>query len=74
MHIHVFTYMFFLCTESAIQQVKKDLNIPVLSIVRLKHLVSYVKTLASTIENENSADKNLLDNIEEYRSKYGVDY
>jgi len=54
-------------TESAIQQVEKDLKIPVLSIVRLKHLVSYISGLENT-------DKNLLNSIVDYRSKYGVEF
>jgi orotate phosphoribosyltransferase len=62
----MYTYI-YIYTESAIQQVEKDLKIPVLSIVRLKHLVSYISGLENT-------DKNLLNSIVDYRSKYGVEY
>ena len=70
------------------QQVEKELNIPVLSIVRLKHLVSYVRAAAttSTLEPGQSPGQTaesgkaarfeipLLERVESYRKQYGVDY
>lgn len=52
--------------ESAIQQVEKEYKFPVLSIVKLTHLVSYIH---SRIDNES-----LKIDIETYRNKYGVNY
>lgn len=72
------------------QQVEKELNIPVLSIVRLKHLVSYVRAAATTstqtLEPAQSPGQSaesgkaarseipLLERVESYRKQYGVDY
>jgi orotate phosphoribosyltransferase len=58
--------------ESAIQQVESEFGIPVLSIVRLKHLVSYVKSAAASKAGAESDD--LLQRIEQYRAQYGVNY
>ena len=49
-----------------------ELKIPVLAIVRLKHLVSYVRE-AATAQSEKSPDDLLL-RVETYRAKYGVEY
>ena len=56
-------------TESAIQQVQKDQNVPVLSIVRLKHLVAYLQSAATAADQGD-----LLTRIQEYRATYGVEY
>ena len=61
---------------------EKDLGIPVLSIVRLKHLVSYVRDAANaqsssttTTAAAGGADEvPLLTRVETYRAQYGVDY
>jgi orotate phosphoribosyltransferase len=51
--------------ESAIQQVEKSSGISVVSIVRLKHLVSYM---------EEGSDPEQLAAIRQYRETYGVEY
>jgi orotate phosphoribosyltransferase len=68
------------------QQVEKELQIPVLSIVRLKHLVSYVRDAATALELAQSpaqtaesgkaarSEVPLLERVESYRAQYGVDY
>ncbi len=56
------------CNESAIQMVEKDFHFPVISIVRLNHLITYVT---------QSGDKDVmkyLDVIIQYRQTYGVEY
>lgn len=61
-----------------LQQVEKDLQIPVLSIVRLKHLVSYVREAAQAVEGSgtgaDSAEPSLLSQVESYRAQHGVEY
>jgi len=57
--------------SSAIQQVEAELGFPVLSVVRLKHLIHYVKTAAAEASTSVSVK---LEDIEAYRSQYGVDY
>jgi orotate phosphoribosyltransferase len=52
--------------SSAIQQVEREVGVPVVAIVRLRHLVSYVRS-------EKGREKELED-IETYRKSYGVDY
>ena len=54
-------------TTSAIQQVETDLGVPVISIVRLSHLVSFVRSAG------DGMDKN-LQAIVDYRQTYGVEY
>ena len=70
----------------SMQQVERELKIPVLSIVRLKHLVSYVREAAKTLELGQSPGQTaeagksarsevpLLERVESYREQYGVDY
>lgn len=59
-----------------LQQVEKDLQIPVLSIVRLKHLVSYVREAAQAVEGTAAAsgEPSLLSRVESYRAQHGVEY
>jgi hypothetical protein len=61
-----------------LQQVQKDLQIPVLSIVRLKHLVSYVREAAAAQAEEGtdaaSGEPSLLSRVESYRAQHGVEY
>jgi orotate phosphoribosyltransferase len=65
-------------TESAIQQVEKEYGIPVLSIVRLKNLVAYVHQSAATASASASSAEagsgDLLQQIQDYRTQYGVEY
>ena len=56
------------CAESAIQLVERDFGFPVLSIVRLEHLVVFVE--GST----DSAYAGQLDIVRQYRAAYGVSY
>ncbi|MDH5368505.1 MAG: orotate phosphoribosyltransferase, partial [Gammaproteobacteria bacterium] len=49
---------------SAIQEVEQQYNIPVLSIVKLEHLISY-------IEN-NDEFTQYLDKVKAYRDQYGI--
>lgn len=53
-------------TQSAIQTVQEQYDIPVLNVVRLDDLLSYAKS-----SDEMS---NFLPSIEAYRAKYGVEY
>lgn len=55
---------------SAIQQVERDLGVPVLSIVRLKHLVAFVR--GQQAKGEHLAID--LAAVSAYREKFGVDY
>ena len=49
---------------SAIQEVEQQYNIPVLSIIKLEHLITYI---------ENNADfKQYLDKVKAYRDQYGI--
>lgn len=60
-------------TESAIQMVEKDFGFPVVAIVNLSHLIAYVKESATTKEStEDEGSLPDLQDIEEYRAKYGV--
>ena len=52
---------------SAIQAVQKETGVPVVSIVRLGHLVSF-------LEKEGGTTHELMDEIRKYRAEYGVDY
>ncbi|WP_308364753.1 MULTISPECIES: orotate phosphoribosyltransferase [unclassified Microbulbifer] len=52
------------CELSAIQQVERQYNIPVISIVQLDHIVSYLR--------EESQDSEALQKIVDYRRRYGV--
>ena len=56
--------------SSAIQQVERDLGVPVLSIVRLKHLVAFVR--GQQAEGAHLAID--LAAMAAYRKKFGVDY
>ena len=53
-------------TQSAIQTVQEEYSIPVLNVVRLDDLLAYAKS------NDDMAK--YLPSIEEYRSRYGVQY
>lgn len=49
---------------SAIQEVENEYNIPVLSIVKLRHLITYI---------ENHGEFNMyLDKVRAYRDQYGI--
>lgn len=52
------------CELSAIQQVERQYNIPVISIVQLDHIVSYLE--------EESQDSDTVRKIVDYRQRYGV--
>ena len=52
--------------ESAIQQVEKEYQFPVLSIIKLSHLISYIHSKTDKVS--------LRSEIESYRDKYGVIY
>jgi len=70
--------------ESAIQQVERDVGVPVTAIVRLTHLVQYVRenkglatgpAEAPAVGSKRSlCTDEELSKIEEYRSSYGVNY
>lgn len=49
---------------------ESEFGIPVLSIVKLKHLIHFLKESALTMENGLSVQTE----IEAYRTRYGVDY
>jgi len=49
---------------SAIQEVEQEYSIPVLSIIKLENLISY-------LENDDSLN-NYLDAVKAYREKYGI--
>jgi orotate phosphoribosyltransferase len=51
---------------SAIQQVEKDFGVPVVSIVRLDHIISFLESKPSAAMEATLAD------IRQYRSTYGV--
>lgn len=51
---------------SAIQQVEKDFGVPVVSIVRLDHIVKYLENKGDPAMTET------LQDIRQYRSTYGV--
>lgn len=52
---------------SAIQQVEKEYNVPVLSIVKMHHLITFIE------ESYKGADQSvLLKRIHEYRNEYGA--
>ena len=48
---------------SAIQEVEQDFGIAVVSIIKLSHIVDYLKA---------NNDKNIISRIESYRSQYGI--
>ena len=50
---------------SAIQEVEKEFGIPVISIIRLQHLIDYLAAEA--------ADTAVLDKVTAYRQNYGVE-
>ncbi len=49
---------------SAIQEVEQDFNVPVVSIIKLEHLLSY-------LENDESLSK-YAEAVSNYRDKYGI--
>ena len=49
---------------SAIQEVEQQYNIPVLSIIKLEHLITYIKG--------NSDFNQYLDKVKAYRDQYGI--
>ena len=49
---------------SAIQEVEQQYNIPVLSIIKLEHLISYIEG--------NSEFSKYLDKVKAYRDQYGI--
>lgn len=57
---------------SAIQEVERDFKVPVVSIIKLEHLVAFLaeKVTEKTHENQQYADH--LAAIERYRAAYGV--
>ena len=56
------------CAQSAIQIVERDFGFPVLSIVRLEHLVAFVE------RPSDSTYANQLASVLDYRRTYGVSY
>lgn len=52
------------CELSAIQQVERQYNIPVVSIVQLDNIISYLR--------EQSQDSETVQKIVDYRQRYGV--
>lgn len=52
-----------------LQNVEKTVNVPVISIVRLRNLIAYLSTT-----NTNGEFSQYLPLIQQYRSTYGVDY
>lgn len=61
---------------SAIQEVERDFKVPVVSIIKLEHLVSFlaekVAVPSSTNSHENQQYADHLAAIERYRATYGV--
>eukprot|EP00747_Dinoflagellata_sp_TGD_P183015 gnl/TRDRNA2_/TRDRNA2_37649_c0_seq1.p1 gnl/TRDRNA2_/TRDRNA2_37649_c0~~gnl/TRDRNA2_/TRDRNA2_37649_c0_seq1.p1 ORF type:complete len:230 (+),score=52.58 gnl/TRDRNA2_/TRDRNA2_37649_c0_seq1:56-745(+) len=55
------------CAESAIQQVQIDFGIPVVSIAKMSHLISYLEDCYKADDKEG-----LLTAIKAYREQYGV--
>ena len=53
---------------SAIQEVERDFKVPVVSIIRLEHLVEYLNEKSE----ENAEFAGHLAAIERYRAEYGV--
>lgn len=56
------------CELSAIQQVEQQYNIPVISIVRLGHIVGYLEEAS----RKGEVQPGILDRIVDYRRRYGV--
>ncbi len=56
--------------DSAIQQVEKEYGFPVISIIQLSHLIAFILQQISEDDNENN--RKLLEQIQQYRSQYGV--
>ena len=57
-------------STSAIQQVEQDLGVPVLSVVRLRHLVAFVA-------QQQQQGRHLeidLEAVRLYRAQFGVEY
>ena len=61
-------------TYSAIQQVEQDFGIPVLSIVRLRHILGFLAGTSSSSAAEAAENARKMDSIRLYREKYGVGY
>jgi uridine monophosphate synthetase len=61
-------------TSSAIQQVEAELKVPVVAVVRLKHILSYLLGASVQSAAESAANTRKVDAIRLYREKYGVNY
>ena len=58
---------------SAIQEVERDFNIPVVSVVTLAQLVEYLESASSDIATNTDGDyAHHLQNIQAYRQRYGI--
>lgn len=61
-------------TTSAIQQVEQELKIPVIAVVRLKHILGYLLGMSTDSAAESAANTRKVDAIRLYRERYGVNY
>ena len=59
---------------SAIQQVESELKIPVIAVVRLKHILGYLLGASADSAAENAVNMRKVDAIRLYRERYGVNY
>ena len=60
---------------SLLQEVEREFGIPVVSIVRLQHLIQYVKAQsAAEAAGATASGAVSLTDIESYRAQYGVEY
>eukprot|EP01041_Mallomonas_annulata_P002641 gene2641-5183_t len=59
---------------SAIQQVQKEQGVPVMAIVQLKHLVSFVAGSGVDTNTAGAINTDNLTRLRSYRDTYGVDY
>ena len=66
-----FTAVLKILLLSPLQEVEGEFNIPVLSIVKLRHLIQFLKSTA--IHNTAAAAFD-WNEIDAYRIRYGVDY
>lgn len=57
---------------SAIQEVERDFKVPVVSIIKLEHLVAFLAEKAAEKTHENQQYADHLTAIERYRDAYGV--
>lgn len=51
--------------RSAIQEVEQDYGVPVLSIIDMGHIITY-------LEADDDSSKDVLEGMKEYRNRYGV--